>query len=109
MKAKDYAEKYKELKSRDLTNEKFVELTRALFNDLNEEFDKVRVERGVKLPKSHMALIKEFNQKANAINRLLENPLKPNWFEGLLMTTTYGQLVKIYMYKEDSRNVHCNI
>lgn len=61
MKAKDYAEKFVELKTRDLSNEKFVELTRALYKDLNEEFDKVRIERGVKLPKSHLALVKEFN------------------------------------------------
>lgn len=103
MKAKDYAEKYQELKARDLSNEKFVELTRALYKDLNEEFDKVRVERGIKLPASHIALVKEFNQKANAINRLLEKPLKENWFEALLMTTEYGQVLK--MYKEN-KNVH---
>lgn len=96
MKAKDYAEKYQELKASDLTNEKFVELTRALYKDLNDEFDKVRVERGVKLPKSHMALVKEFNQKANAINRLLEKPLKENWFEALIMTTEYGHALKLY-------------
>lgn len=96
MKAKDYAEKYQQLKERNLSNEKFVELTRALYKELNEEFDEVRIERGVKLPKSHIALIKEFNQKANAINRLLEKPLKENWFEALIMTTEYGQVLKIY-------------
>lgn len=104
MKAKDYAEKFVELKARDLSNEDFVYLVRTLYKELNEEFDKVRVERGIKLPKAHLALIKEFNQKANAINRLLENPLKENWFEALLMTTEYGQILKIY--KENSRNVH---
>ena len=102
MKAKDYAEKYEELKARNLSNEDFVYLTRALYKELNEEFDKVRVERGIKLPDSHLALVKEFNQKANAINRLLENPLKENWFEALLMTTEYGQILKIY---KESKNV----
>ena len=103
MKAKDYAEKFVELKARDLSNEKFVRLVRALYKELNDEFDEVRVERGIKLPKAHLALVKEFNQKANAINRLLENPLKENWFEALLMTTEYGQILKIY---KESKNVH---
>ena len=86
MKAKEYAEKYKDLQSEfvrtngDLLTEKVM----SLYKELREDFTKLCEARNVKTFDGAYSAAKDVNNKANRINEMLGHPLKDNWFTDLL-------------------------
>lgn len=86
MKAKEYAEKYKDLQSEFVraNGDLFIEKTISLYKDLREDFNKLCKSRNVKTFDGAFSAAKDVNNKANRINQMLGHPLKDNWFTDLL-------------------------
>lgn len=71
MKAKDYLVKYGESVYREALDGKF-EAGRELFLDFAREFREIAEQRGIKSDRAAVSLIKELNQKWNALAALFE-------------------------------------
>lgn len=86
MKAKEYAEKYKDLQSEEVraNGDLFIEKTISLYKDLRKDFNKLCEARNVKTFDGAYSAAKDVNNKANRINEMLGHPLKDNWFTELL-------------------------
>lgn len=86
MKAKEYAEKYKDLQSESVraNADLFIEKTMSLYKDLREDFNKLCEARNVKTFDGAYSAAKDVNNKANRINQMLGHPLKDDWFTELL-------------------------
>ena len=86
MKAKEYAEKYRDLKSELVraNGNWFIEKVTALYKDLFDDFNKLCEARNVKTFDGAYSAAKDVNNKANRINEMLGHPLKDNWFTDLL-------------------------
>jgi len=80
MKAKEYAEKYKDLQKADITPSENKALINAMFNELLDEMLELVKKRHINTETSFASLKKEFNQKADAISNNLGGVLKRGWF-----------------------------
>lgn len=86
MKAKEYAEKYKDLQSEFVraNGDLFIEKTMSLYKDLREDFSMLCKARNVKTFDGAYSAARDVNNKANRINQILGHPLKDDWFTDLL-------------------------
>lgn len=80
MKAKEYAEKYKDLQKADITPSENRALIDAMFKELLDEMVALVNKRHIGTETSFASLKKEFNQKADAISNNLGGVLERGWF-----------------------------
>jgi len=80
MTAKEYAEKYKSLSEPKIQDAEFVENVRYLFREMLNEMCVVIKARHISTLSGLANVKKEFNQKGNAISRLLGDVIKKDWF-----------------------------
>ena len=81
MKAKEYVEKYGNLLVNAANEEGLNAAIGTLYSALLDDMKDVCGKRHICKRPAYIALIKEFNQKANAINRLLPRPVfVDDWF-----------------------------
>ena len=81
MKAKEYAEKYGNLLVNAANKEALNAAIETLYSALLDDMKDVCEKRHICKRPAYIALIKEFNQKANVINSLLPRPVfVDDWF-----------------------------
>ena len=80
MKAKEYAEKYRDLQRSDISPAENKVLITAMYKELLDEMIDLIQKRQIRTDSAFESLKKEFNQKGDAINRNLGGVLKHGWF-----------------------------
>lgn len=82
MKAKEYAEKYKDLGNHEVSNNYKLSLKREteLTNDMLAEMLELAKERNISTLQGLNSLAAEMNEKGNEISELLNGVLPDNWF-----------------------------
>lgn len=80
MKAKEYAQSFKSLGDKNWPHEEYIRLVRKLFGEMIDELKSIAEMRHIASYQALDSLKKEFNQKGNAISKLLGEPLRRDWF-----------------------------
>ena len=80
MKAKEYAEKYRDLQRPDISPAENKALINAMCKELLDEMFDLVQKRQIRTDAAFESLKKEFNQKGDAISRNLGGVLKRGWF-----------------------------
>lgn len=80
MKAKEYAEKYRDLQRPDISPAENKALIDAMYKELLDEMIDLVQKRQIRTDAAFESLKKEFNQKGDAISRNLGGVLKRGWF-----------------------------